>query len=127
MIFVPFLRSVFLVFCIVAGGCATQPREHYHWGNYEALLLAMYLEPGAADPFTQIEKLSADIQQAENAGKPVPPGLYAHLGMMYAQNGDASQAEAAFYKERELFPESGVFIDGMMARSLARGENAPAR
>ena len=128
MKFVPVLRPIFLAFCIVAGGCATAPQEHYYWGNYEALLLTMYVELGTADPFTQIEKLSGDIQQAENTGKPVPPGLYAHLGMMYALNGDASQAEAAFYKERELFPESEVFIDGMMARAFARSEkqNAPA-
>ena len=123
---VPCLRLIFVAFCIFASGCATPPQEHYHWGTYEALLLAMYVEPGSADPFMQIEQLTVDIQQAENSGKPVPPGLYAHLGMMYALNGDASQAEAAFYKERDLFPESEVLIDGMMARSLARGENSNA-
>jgi hypothetical protein len=121
--FAPGLRSFSLIFCIIAGGCATAPTEHYHWGNYEELLLAMYVESGTADPFTQIDKLTVDIQQAENTGKLVPPGLCAHLGMMYALNGDVSQAEAAFYKERELFPESGVFIDGMMARSFAQGKN----
>jgi hypothetical protein len=118
-------RSIFVGFCIVASGCATtEPRGHYYWGNYEALLLAMYVEPGSVDPLTQIEQLTVDIQQAENTGKPVPPGLYAHLGMMYALNGDASQAEAAFYKERDFFPESKELIDGMMARSRARGENS---
>ena len=117
------LRSVSLIFCVIAAGCATGPKEHYHWGNYEELVLAMYLESGSVDPFTQIDKLTVDIQQAENTGKLVPPGLYAHLGMMYALNGDAPQAEAAFYKERELFPESAVFIDGMMARSLAQDGN----
>ena len=117
---------IIVIFCFSASGCATPPKEHYYWGNYEALLLAMYIEPGTADPFTQIEQLTIDIQQAENTGKPVPPGLYAHLGMMYALNGDASQAEAAFYKERDLFPESIELINGMMARSRARGENSNA-
>jgi hypothetical protein len=125
----PFLRLIIVIFCFSASGCVTPPKGpkvHYYWGNYEALLLAMYVEPGTADPFTQIEQLTVDIQQAENTGKAVPPGLYAHLGMMYALNGDASQAEAAFYQERELFPESAVFIDAMMARSLAAGENPNA-
>jgi hypothetical protein len=126
MKFAPGLRSFSLILCIIAAGCATAPKEHYHWGNYEELLLAMYVASGSADPFTQIDKLTVDIQQAENTGKAVPPGLYAHLGMMYALNGDASQAEAAFYQERELFPESAVFIDAMMARSLAAGENPNA-
>ncbi len=78
----------------------------------------MYAEPGTADPVMQIEKLTADLQQAESIGKPAPPGLYAHLGFMYAMNGDVSQAETAFNEERELFPESAVFIDGMMKRAL---------
>jgi hypothetical protein len=123
---VPRFRLIVVIFCFLASGCVTPPKVHYYWGNYEALLLNMYVEPGAADPFTQIEQLSVDIQQAENTGKPVPPGLYAHLGMMYALNGNASLAEAAFYKEQDFFPESEVLIDGMMARSLARGENSNA-
>jgi hypothetical protein len=125
----PCLRLIILVFSILAAGCATEPKGHYYWGNYERLLLTMYQEPGAADPLMQIEQLTVDIQQAENTGKLVPPGLYAHLGMMYALNGDIAQAVDAFYRERELFPESAVFIDGMMARSLARGESpdAPAQ
>ena len=89
---VPRFRLIVVIFCFLASGCVTPPEVHYYWGNYEALLLNMYVEPGAADPFTQIEQLSVDIQQAENTGKPVPPGLYAHLGMMYALNGNASQA-----------------------------------
>jgi hypothetical protein len=129
----PFFRIIIVVFCFSAVGCVTPPKDHYYWGNYETLLLTMYAEPGVADSFTQIEQLTVDIQQAENNGKPVPPGLYAHLGMMYALNGDASQAEAAFHKERDFFPESEVLIDGMMARSIARSpawsknSNAPAQ
>jgi len=122
----PFLRLIIVIFCFSIGGCVTPPEEHYYWGNYEALLLTMYVEPGAADPFTQIEQLTVDIQQAENTGKRVPPGLYAHLGMMYALNGNASQAEAAFHKERDFFPESEVLINGMMARSRARIESSNA-
>lgn len=108
----------FLLICAaLAGGCASAPKGHYYWGHYEALLLEMYTEPGSADPLAQIEKLTEDLQQAENFGKPPPPGFYAHLGLMYAMNGNESQAEAAFLLERELFPESAVFIDGMMERA----------
>ncbi|MCP4472386.1 MAG: DUF4810 domain-containing protein [Gammaproteobacteria bacterium] len=82
----------------------------------------MYVEPGSVDSFTQIEKLTEDLQQAEGNGQAPPPGLYAHLGMMYAINGDLSLAEDAFQQERDLFPEAAVFIDGMMARALSRNE-----
>jgi hypothetical protein len=109
-----------LILAALASGCATPPGDHYYWGNYQPLILAMYVEPGSVDPFTQIEKLTEDLQQAEANGQAAPPGLYAHLGMMYALNGDVALAEDAFRQERELFPESAVFIDGMMARARAR-------
>jgi hypothetical protein len=111
-----------LLFSALAAGCVSAPKDHYYWGNYEALILAMYAEPGSADPVMQIERLAADLQQAESTGKPAPPGLHAHLGFLYAMNGNVSQAEAAFNEERELFPESAVFIDGMLERALQNRE-----
>ncbi len=105
-----------LILCTFAAGCVVGPKDQYYWGNYEALVLAMYAEPGSADPKMQIEKLTSDLQQAENSGKPVPPGLYAHLGFMYAMNGNVSQAEAALIEETKRFPESTVLIEGMLAR-----------
>ncbi len=115
----PFLL---LILAALASGCVTPPKDHYYWGNYQTLILAVYVEPGAVDSFTQIEKMTEDLQQAEGNGQAPPPGLYAHLGMMYAINGDLSLAEDAFQQERDLFPEAAVFIDGMMARALSRNE-----
>ena len=109
----------FLLICsALVSGCVSAPRDHYYWGSYEELILEMYTRPGSADPVTQIEKLTADLQQAESAGKPAPPGVYAHLGFMYAMIGNEAEAESAFLLERELFPESAVLIDGMMERAL---------
>jgi len=108
-----------LLLAALASGCVTPPKDHYYWGNYQPLILAMYVEPGSVDSFTQIAKLTEDLQQAEANGQAIPPGLYAHLGMMYAINGDVSLSEEAFQRERDLFPEAAVFIDGMKARTLA--------
>ena len=107
-----------LIIAALASGCATPRKDHYYWGNYQPLILAMYVEPGSVDPFTQIEKLTEDLQQAEANGQAPPPGLYAHLGMMYAMNGDVALAEDAFRQEKDLFPEAATFIDGIMARTL---------
>ena len=98
-------------------GCATRHQDHYYWGSYEQLLLDMYVNPGSATPDMQIEKLTADIQKAEALGKPTPPGVFAHLGLMYATQGNSAQAEAAFAKEEQLYPESKTLIDGMLKRS----------
>ena len=102
--------------CGVLTGCATQSGL-YHWGNYEQIIYNMYINPGSADPRTQIQALSVDIQEAENHGKKVAPGVYAHLGMMYAMLGDGGDAMAAFEMEKKLYPESSHLVDGMIERA----------
>ncbi|PIP01521.1 MAG: DUF4810 domain-containing protein [Zetaproteobacteria bacterium CG12_big_fil_rev_8_21_14_0_65_54_13] len=98
-------------------GCAKPADEIYYWGEYEQLIHDMYVEPGKADSAMQVEKLTADIQQAENTGKQVPPGLYAHLGMMYESQGKVAQGEAALLEEKKLYSESSVFIQGLIDRA----------
>ena len=98
-------------------GCAKPSDEIYYWGEYEQLIHDMYVDPGSADATMQVEKLTADIQKAESMGKPVPPGIYAHLGLMYASLGQSAQGKAALLEEQKLYPESAVFIQGLLKRA----------
>jgi hypothetical protein len=113
-----FTGSVILLALVTltSAGCATR-HDHYYWGHYEPLIYEMYLRPGSADAPTQIEKLTADIEQANSLGKPVPPGVYAQLGFMHAIAGNIARAESAFNMEKTNYPESAVLIDGMMQRA----------
>jgi hypothetical protein len=99
----------------------TTSQDMYYWGNYERSLYESYVKAGEVDPVKQIETLNADIEQAANNGKPVPPGVYAHLGMIYASVGQLDAAVAALNAEKALFPESRVLIDGMIARATQQG------
>ncbi|WP_086933291.1 DUF4810 domain-containing protein [Agarilytica rhodophyticola] len=108
--------SFLLLAAILLNGC-TSTDTLYHWGNYEGLLYKMYNEPGEATPEVQIERLIVDIQKAEAYGKKVPPGVFAHLGVMYAANGNLAKAQEAFIEEKTLFPEAAVLVDGMILRS----------
>jgi hypothetical protein len=114
-------KSVILWLTIICAsflsGCATKPNMYY-WGEYEGLIYSMYIEPGTAEPDVQIEKLKNDIQHAQEQSKKTPPGIYAHLGFMYAADGNMALAKDAFIQEKALFPESAKFIDGMMARAF---------
>ncbi len=111
-----------LLLCIfLVAGCATK-KEIYYWGEYEQLIHDAYINPGSADPATQIEKLNADIQKSEAKGKRVAPGIYAHLGYLYALEGKDSQSKAAFMQEQTLYPESTVFIEGMLNRAKQNEE-----
>ncbi len=96
-------------------GCAA--KTTYYWGNYEQLIHDSYIEPGSADPVTQIDLLETDIQIAQSEGLPTPPGIYAHLGYMHSLQGNVAQAKNAFLQEKNLYPESASFIDGMLDRA----------
>lgn len=110
------LLSIFLI-----TGCTTN-KDIYYWGEYEQLIHDAYIKPGSADPATQIEKLNADIQKAQGMGKRVAPGIYAHLGFLYAVEGKDSQSKTAFQQEQTLYPESTIFIDGMLNRARQNEE-----
>lgn len=103
-------------FCLLSG-CSNQTKDHYYWGSYENHIYNMYIRPDKSPPLIQIQQLSQDIQSAQLKNKPIAPGVYAHLGFMYAAVGDKSKAKEAFNKERALYPESNILIDGMLKRS----------
>ena len=111
-----------LVSMILTAGCAARQQDLYYWGEYEQLIHDAYMKPGAADTTTQIEKLTADIEKASATGKRVPPGIYAHLGFLYAMEGKDSQSKAAFKQEQTLYPESIPLIEGMLKRAGQNGE-----
>lgn len=104
---------------LLISGCASNDTQYY-WGEYENLVYKTYHAPGDVPPMAQIEILQTDIEKAEVVGKPVPPGVYAHLGLMYAASGNSELALAALTKEKELFPESAIFIDGLIQRSITK-------
>jgi hypothetical protein len=106
-----------VVTVILFSGCASN-NSQYYWGEYEGLVYKTHHTPGEVPPSIQIELLQTDIEKAAAVGKPIPPGVYAHLGLMYAANGNKELALASLTKEKELYPESSTFIDGLIKRSL---------
>ena len=112
----PLLNAfVLLLLCSVVSGCATT-RPLYHWGNYEAVLNTSYTNPGQLDTGAEIEILTEDIERARAEHSRVPPGVHAHLGYLYSMQGNMGAAKNHFVLEKKLFPESAVFIDGILKR-----------
>ncbi len=96
------------------GGCATtsQPAPLYDWGGYQTAIYTSLVKPGSTAPAQQIAEME---QHATLKKGKVPPGWYAHLAMLYAQNGETEKARAALISEREAFPESAVFVNNLLA------------
>lgn len=106
--------SLELLFPIFGSGCGTKPL--YPWGSYEDLLYRSWIEPGSAPPAEQIDRLVRDLERANSKGQRVPPGVHAHLGYLQYGEGNVTAAIEHFEAEKRAFPESTVFIDGILER-----------
>jgi hypothetical protein len=113
---VPRLWVAAALFCLAAAGCAAKTEPLYRWGNYETLVYEMHANPGGVDTTTGIALLREDIERTSLDGKRVPPGVHAHLGFLYYSEGRLDSAREQFEIESRLFPESKIFMDGILER-----------
>ena len=106
--------------CALLGGCVTPEPPLYRWGEYENIVYRSYRAPGESDPVNDAVALEEDIARTEAEGFEIPPGVRVHLGYLYFSQGRGEEARALFAREREVFPESAVFVDGLLQRMGAR-------
>lgn len=108
--------SVALVLAALLSSCVTPEPPLYRWGAYEDIMYTGYKDPGSSDPVTDANLLSEDMARTEAEGARVPPGVRIHLGYLYFAQGRTDEARALFEEERTVFPESAVFVDGLLKR-----------
>ena len=91
---------------MLLSGCAdNSPRQLYYWdGAYTGSVYEYLTEEG--DAGAQIAALEQSLQKAYQRAAKVPPGLHAHLGLLYLSQGNGAKFKAYVEKEAELYPES---------------------
>ncbi len=99
--------------CSVVTACAPVQQPLYYWGNYQPSLYAHHKQ-GTTDYAAQVGAVEETLHKAQAQGKSVPPGLHAHLGMLYFNTGREIEAREQFAMERSLFPESEHFVNYVM-------------
>ncbi len=107
---------------LILAGCQAN-RPLYYWGSYENLAYLGYSKPEKATLDVQLEKLEQDVAKAAASTSGAHPGLHAQLGYVYFQLGRIEDAVKQFEVEKQLFPESNVFMD----RMIAKAQGAPAK
>lgn len=98
---------------MLLSACKTTETIYYH-GEYNKLVYS-YLKADDLAPQDQIAALQKIIQNAEMKGKPVAPGIHAHLGLLYFDIGNVTQGEQYFETEKLLFPESAKYLDFLLS------------
>ncbi|WP_339847609.1 DUF4810 domain-containing protein [uncultured Halopseudomonas sp.] len=107
------LKGALLGCVCLLGACAPVSPPLYYWGNYQPVLYQHH-KNGVTNYDPQISAMEAIVARAQAQGQSVPPGLHAHLGMLYFNTGRESEAQEQFALEKQLFPESGHFVDYVM-------------
>ncbi|MFD2755010.1 DUF4810 domain-containing protein [Comamonas terrae] len=91
-------------------GCAAPNKGLYNWNGYQAQVYS-YLKSDAPSADEQILLLEQGVQKTAAQGAHLPPGYYAHLGLLYLNAGRTDQAITAWEQEKKIFPESTQYID----------------
>lgn len=96
-------------------GCVTPPQPLYHWGDFQAQQYAYFKsEVGPEEGIQRLEKVRED---AKAKGLPVPPGMQAHLGLLYGQTGRTDLFEQNLQAEKQQFPESAAYVDFLLKKT----------
>lgn len=111
-------RGLILISCLVAttlSGCATRQQPLYHWGDFQSQQYSYF--KGNKGPEDSILSLEKTREEAKAKGRSVPPGMQAHLGMLYGQTGRTDLFEQNLQAEKQQFPESAAYVDFLLKKN----------
>ena len=105
--------------CALATGCAQVPREPlYGWEDFTWQQYRQLSRTGAPDA-NRAEAIEATAARVRASGRPLPPGLRAHLGLLRLEAGDPEGAARLWDEEKRAFPESAPYMDRLIGRARA--------
>ncbi|MDO5045182.1 DUF4810 domain-containing protein [Campylobacter sp.] len=100
------LSALFFAGCVES----SSPRNMYYWnGAYEDAMYQYLNEEG--DIYESIDELEEILEYASQKNIKIPPGMLAHLGLLYSNIGNDHKAQMYLDKEAEIFPESKSYIE----------------
>ncbi len=112
------ISQLLLIFSsiVVLQGCVSAQKPYYYYGTYSQSQLAYVKAPSDETLKLKITSIEDIIAKAEegSTSKRVPPGVYADLAYLMALSGKNKDAVTFFNKEKEIYPESVVYIDKML-------------
>lgn len=120
------MKRLTLIAPLALAGCAQPgPKPLYQWEGYQPAVY-QYLKTNGSEPGALIATLEAQIEKNQATGAATPPGMRAHLALLYSKMGDDVAARRLLEAERAQFPESAAYVDFLLKRSAKPAADAPA-
>ncbi len=111
------MKALALIASLALVGCAQPgPKPLYQWAGYQPAVY-QYMKTNGSEPAAQIAALEAQLEKNRVAGEASPPGLRAHLALLYSKAGDDVAAQRHLEAERAQFPESAAYVDFLLKTS----------
>ena len=107
------LRAALALTALLLPGCVT---TLYDWGPYESSVRATLREHQDLSLSDDLQRLAVHGAALREQDLAPPPGLHAHLGALYSLAGDLAAARRHLEAEKAWYPESAVFVDGLLER-----------
>ena len=98
-------------------GCAPQQQSMYYWGDYSGSLYKVHKDPNETNVGEHQALLENIIKESESRNLRVPPGVYAELGYIYFLKKNTNEALNFFNKEKQIYPESTIFMENLIQRT----------
>jgi hypothetical protein len=118
------MSALVAVFALV--GCAQPgPKPLYQWAGYQNAVY-QHLKTNGGESGAQIAALEAQIEKNKVANEANPPGMRAHLALLYAKTGDDVAAQRHLEAERAQFPESAAYVDFLLKAKKEAGKSSTA-
>ncbi|MCE2917920.1 MAG: DUF4810 domain-containing protein [Rubrivivax sp.] len=118
-------RALLLLVSLLITACATPTRTLYDWGSYPQAL-ALHLRQAGGDAARQASLLEEHLQRSAGAARAAPPGLHAHLALLYTQLGNESPALRHLQAEKALYPEAAAYMDFLLKNARKAAQGSPS-
>ena len=117
-------KTLALAAALALVGCAQPgPKPLYQWAGYQNSVY-QYMKSNGSEPGAQIAALEAQIEKNKVANEANPPGMRAHLALLYSKTGDDVAAQRHLEAERAQFPESAAYVDFLLKTKKDPGKSA---
>ena len=114
------MRRRFLGLALLMLIASCQSSGLYSWGPYEDSVYALCNDFADSDQTEIRAQLDAHVSRLRDHGLIPAPGMYAQLGYLEYLAGNYELAAGHFNAEKNLYPESAVFMDGLLKRMAAQ-------